>query len=132
MGYEILPHTAEIGIAAWGSSRADALSEAVRGLAAILCDAEPPPGMPGPVFDVGADDGAGLLAAVLDEALYLADAHGVLAVGCEARVSDWAASGRMLVGPGDAIRTQIKAVTYHQLAFELSERGWRAQAYFDV
>lgn len=133
MGYEILPHTADVGVAASAPTLPELFSEAVRGLAAILLDGDPPPGEPGSTVRVEADDVALLLAGVLEEALYAYEARGELCVGASLDVSGGVAHGKFESVRGvEAAGPAIKAVTYHQLSVEAGPDGWRATAYFDV
>jgi protein archease len=133
MPYEILPHTADVGVAASAPSLNELFSEAVRGLAAILLDDEPPAGEPASTVRVEADDNALLLAGVLEEALYAYESRGELAVAAQLDVSGGVAHGTFLALHGLEPRgPAIKAVTYHQLSVEESAEGWRATVYFDV
>lgn len=133
MPYEILPHTADIGVAASAPTIEALFSEAVRGLAAILLDDEPPAGEEGSTVRVEADDLALLLAGVLEEALYAYESRGELAVGAQLDVAGGVAHGRFLSVHGvQAAGPAIKAVTYHQLAVEQAPQGWRATVFFDV
>jgi SHS2 domain-containing protein len=133
MSYEILPHTADIGVAASAPTIKELYSEAVHGLAAILLDDEPPAGEEGSTVRVEADDLALLLAGVLEEALYAYESRGELAVGAQLDVSGGVAHGRFVSVHGVlAAGPAIKAVTYHQLAVEETPQGWRATVYFDV
>jgi SHS2 domain-containing protein len=133
VAYEILPHTADVGVAASAPTLEELFSEAVRGLAAIMFDDEPPPGADGSTVRVEADDIAILLAGVLEEALYAYESRGELAVGARLDVSGGVAHGRFLSVRGiEARGPAIKAVTYHQLSVEASSDGWRATVYLDV
>jgi SHS2 domain-containing protein len=131
--YEILPHTADVGVAASAPTIEELFSEAVRGLAAILLDSDPPPGEPGATVRVEADDVALLLAGLLEEALYAYESRGELAVGADVDVAGGATQGIFRVVHGvEASGPAIKAVTYHQLSVEAQPDGWHATVYFDV
>ena len=134
MPYEILPHTADIGVAASAPTLGELFGEAVRGLAAILLDDEPPEGSSESTVRVEADDLALLLADVLEEALYAWELRGELAVGARLDVAGGIAHGAFLVAHALEPRgPAIKAVTYHQLAVEQApDGGWRATVFFDV
>lgn len=133
--YEILSHTADVGIAAEAPDLAELFAEAARGMAAIVLDAEPPaPGGSEPV-EVAADDLPALLVEFLQECLYRFEVHGSLVVGARLRVDESPprASGEALVATGLApAGPMIKAVTYHQLRVERAGDGWRAEVYLDV
>jgi protein archease len=131
--YRVLDHTADIGIEATAPDIPTLFSEAVRGCAAVMLDAEPTqPTATAPVA-VEADDLGALLAALLGEALWTFESSGRLPVGADLEVSSTTAAGTFGVvndvtngGPA------IKAVTYHQLLVERVPDGWRAQVFFDV
>lgn len=133
MPYEILPHTADVGVAASAASLPELFSEAVRGLAAIMLDDEPPGSSDEATVRVEADDLALLLAGVLEEALYKWESRGTLAVGARLSVESGVAHGTFLLAHGlEARGPTIKAVTYHQLSVEQSGGEWRATVFFDV
>ena len=133
MPYRILDHTADIGIEATAPDVPTLFSEAVRATAAVICDAEPPAGAGEVPVAVEGDDLPMVLAALLGEALWTFESTGRLPVGARCEVSEHTAAGTfevvdtpVLGGPA------IKAVTYHQLAAERVDDGWRARVFFDV
>ena len=133
MAYTILEHTADIGVEATARDIPSLFSEAVRGLAAIVLDTEPPKPFDRVSVAAEADDPGALLAEVLQEALWRFESSGWLPVEAELEVSETTAAGTFGVvkdvtmgGPA------IKAVTYHQLAVERIDDGWRARVFFDI
>lgn len=111
------------------------LSEAVRGLAAIILDAEPPTG--GDRIPVAAEgeDHALLLAALLEEALWVFETRGDLPTSADVKVEveRGRAEGDFVVARGAAAAgPQIKAVTFHQLSVTERSGTWHATVYFDV
>lgn len=140
-GYEILEHTADVGIRATGATLEDTFAQATRGLAEIIGAWQPngweEEGVKEPVaLEVEADDLGGLLVDWLSEILYLHDARDAVIAELEvARVADEHAAGTVTLAPrGDRVLegTQVKAVTYHQLAVEKSGDEWVATVFFDV
>jgi SHS2 domain-containing protein len=85
-------------------------------------------------FDVSAEDGdrATLLAAWLDELIFLAEHDGVVPVTVEDIVLEPALIRARLGGYRGEPPHLVKAVTYHRLAFEPHEDGWRATVVLDV
>jgi SHS2 domain-containing protein len=85
-------------------------------------------------FDVAAEgeDRAVLLAAWLEELVFLAEHHGVVPLSVKDMRLE-RSSIRALVGGyrGDPPHL-VKAVTYHRLAFERSDGGWQANVVLDV
>ena len=133
MGYRILEHTADIGIEATAPDIPTLFSEAVRGLAAVILDAEPPEPFDRVAASAEADDPAALLAEVLLEALWRFESSGWLPVHAELEVSPTTAAGTFgVVNDITMDGPAIKAVTYHQLAVERTADGWRATVFFDV
>lgn len=133
--YEVLSHTADVGVAAEGGNLSELFSEAARGMAAVILDADPPQPEAELPVEVAADDLGALLVAFLDECLFRFEADGTLVCGARLEVAPDGsqASGDVLTCGGlDAAGPMIKAVTYHQLAVEQHRDGWRAEVYFDV
>jgi SHS2 domain-containing protein len=134
-GYEVLEHTADVGVRATGPTLEEVFEQATRGLAAII-GAWRSDGGERVQVDVEADDLGGLLVDWLSEILYLHDARDVVITGLRVtHVGDGHARGWVTLEPrGDRILegTQVKAVTYHQLAVEPMAEGWRATVFFDV
>lgn len=136
MAYEILAHTADVGIAASAGDLAELFVEAARAMASVVLDADPPSAVEAdgaaPV-EVSGDDVAGTLAEFLEECLYRFEVYGTLVIGARLSVTDTLATGEILTRAGLlSDGPQIKAVTYHQLKVESGPDGWRAVVYFDV
>ena len=133
MPYRILDHTADVGIEATAPDIPTLFSEAVHATAAVLCDAEPPPGSAAVPVAVEAGDLPAVLAALLGEALWTFESTGRLPVACECEVSEQTAAGTFeVVDDVEMGGPAIKAVTYHQLAVERTDEGWLARVFFDV
>lgn len=148
-GFELLEHTADVGIRAWGASLEEAFEHATKGLAEVLGalgpggSGGPPGGSPGasgpgqatPV-EVTAPDPGGLLVDWLNEVLWLLEVgDAALAAVRVERVADGMARGSVEVAPGgpDPDGTFVKAVTYHRLRVEPDPGGgWLLEVYLDV
>ena len=133
--YEILEHTADIGLRARGATLNEVFREATVGMLEIAGSFHPGAGEL-VAIDVEAPDRAGTLVDWLSEALYIQDSGGV-SVGdvMVDAVTDGSAKGSLVVRPfaGDqSERVQIKAVTYHQLLVEPDDEGWAARVFFDI
>lgn len=135
--FEIVEHTADVGVRAYGDSRAEAFANCALGMVSLMYD-------PGSVrreerarIEVRAPEEKALLVAWLSEILYLVEAEGWAfgefvveeASGLEAR--GWGL-GEPLDRDRHRVFGEVKAPTYHML--ELAERGgrWEAQVIFDV
>jgi SHS2 domain-containing protein len=133
-GFELLEHTADVGIRAWAGSLEEAFEHATEGLAEVLGALAPLPGEATPV-EVAAPDPGGLLVDWLNEVLWLLEVSraGLAGVRVE-RVSDGVARGSVELAPGgpDPDGTFVKAVTYHRLRVESEPGGWLLEVYLDV
>jgi len=133
--YEILEHTADIGVFARGRSLAEVFEHATRALAEIAGIWDPGSGEK-VTIEVEAADAGALLVDWLSEVLYLEDERraAIRGVGMD-RVDAGRASGSVTLAPLSsdfAEGVQIKAVTYHQLLVEEGPSGWTARVFFDI
>jgi SHS2 domain-containing protein len=132
-GYELLEHTADIGVRAYGATLEELFEQATMGLAEVLGAWRPGAGAAVPVA-VEAGDLGGLLVDWLNEVVYVQEVHGASlgAVAVE-RVGGGRAAGSVLLSaaqPSGGI--YVKAATYHQLRVERHDGGWLAEVYLDV
>ena len=148
-GYELLEHTADVGIRARGATLEAAFEQATEGLAEVLGALAPEgSGRPGPscggpegsakavTIEVSADDPGGLLVDWLNEVLWLREVRQAVVAGVRVeRVSGTSASGWVAFsGDGPAPDgTFVKAVTYHRLRVQPDPGGgWLIEVYLDV
>ncbi|HEX6206924.1 MAG TPA: archease [Actinomycetota bacterium] len=133
--YELLEHTADVGILARGDTREEAFAAAGEGLAEILGSWFPGRGEEHEVRIEGPDVEA-LLVAWLDELLYLSEASDAVFGGFEVdRVEETRLLARVRVAPraGRALEGQhVKAATYHRLRVAQEPPGWTARVFLDV
>jgi len=119
-GFELLEHTADVGIRAWGSSANEAFAEAALGLAGLMGIRVARRGERRTVR-ARAGDLPALLVAFLDELLgiYETESLGFAAVDVIA-LSEHGLIAEVETGPApvDPVGTSVKAATYHQLAVE--------------
>ncbi|MBA2273397.1 MAG: archease [Actinobacteria bacterium] len=149
--FEILEHTADVGIRAEGASLEELFEQASRGLAEIIGIWKPlAPGREAQiraqrfVIDLSARDLGGLLVDWLGEIVYLADVGdaSLARVHAEAvREPDdpgsgaFTATGKLWLEPliGEQMEgTAVKAITYHRLKVAPASTGWTAEVYVDV
>jgi SHS2 domain-containing protein len=134
--YEILEHTADVGIEAVGATPEEVFEASAEGLAGLLGAWSPGEGEPRVVV-VEASDREALLVAWLDEIVYLRDAQDLVFGGfrvnslsegeLEATVTAAPAAGREVEEAG------IKAATFHRLEVSRQQDGsWRGRIYLDV
>jgi SHS2 domain-containing protein len=134
-GYEILEHTADVGVEASGATLEECFEQASRGLFNIMGIWRPGAGEPIRI-DLTADDVGALLVDWLSELLYLHDSRDAVVAGLEVEaVEPERALGTVSLRPRGAAPaegTQVKAVTYHQLEVTKALDGWTARVYLDV
>ncbi len=133
-GFELLEHTADVGVRARGETLAEVFEQATLGVLDIVGSFRPGDG--GEVrLSVEAPDLGALLVGWLDEVLYLQETRDavVRAISVD-QVDATTAAGSVCLSPrGDEqLGTAVKAVTYHQLKVEPAPRGWLAEVYVDV
>lgn len=119
MGHELLEHTADLGIRAWGPSLETAVAEAVMGLAEVMGVSTAGPGVTLALSGEGGDDGSRVVA-LLNEVVFAVETEQVRIAGVSVRrLGDRLVAEVEVVAtdePGDGI--DVKAATYHQLAVE--------------
>jgi len=134
-GFQLLEHTADIGIRARGATLEEAFEQAALGLAEVQGSLAPGPGHPVPV-EVSAADPGGLLVDWLNEVLWLTETRQAALAGVRVgRVGDGAARGSVLLSSAGQAPdgTLVKAVTYHRLRVEPDpDGGWLVEVYLDV
>jgi SHS2 domain-containing protein len=134
--FELIDHTADIGIIAYGRDEREVFATAAYGMFSIIAELD---GIAESVcreVQVSADDEGELLVTWLNELLYLVDVESIifkrfdiLELGeCRLRAN---AYGERFDPSRHRLKTQIKAATYHLLKLE-KDNGFRAQIIFDV
>ena len=133
--YEVLEHTADVGLRLHGDSPEEVFEAAARGLAELEGSWFPGEGEER-VIEVRAGDLPGLLVTWVDELLYFRDAEDAVFGGFAIDgVGDGRLRARVRTGSrGDRTleATGVKAATYHGLRFERRNGGWAADVYLDV
>ncbi len=132
--FEVLEHTADIGLRAYGETVEKLFENACRGTLEIL-DAASEGGHDQEEVVVEAADREALLVSLLDELIYLVDRY----QSCVSDIKIQFERETFLVAtitwtpaPCDREGTELKATTYHQLSVHEGTDGWEATVYFDV
>jgi SHS2 domain-containing protein len=135
--YELLDHTADIGIIAFGRDLPEAFGNAAYAMFDILTSADTIKEMDRFDLQVSASDIEELLVVWLDELLYRYETERLVFkrfiiddmddVSLRATVF-----GEKLDPARHEIKVEIKSVTYHQLKVERADDGWKVQVIFDV
>jgi SHS2 domain-containing protein len=133
--YEILEHTADVGLRIEGANLEEVFGLAAMGLLDITGTTIDGNGEPIEV-EVQADDIDGLLVAWLSELLYLLETRDVLVTGVGVdSVRNGEARGTLEVVPREGREvegTDVKAITYHQLEIRQVDGSWRAKVFLDI
>ena len=133
--YELLEHTADVGVRASGPRLEDVFEATARAVAEILGAWFPGEGDPTPVT-VGATDREALLVSWVDELLYLFETRDAVFGGFDVRrVGETDLAAEVLLAPiGDRELDgqHIKAATYHRLRVARENGSWVGEIYLDV
>lgn len=127
--YRFVDHTAELEVELEAATAEGVLTEALRAFAELVGtgDGEAVER----AVDLSAGDLPALLAAWLDELLFLADAEQIVADDAEISVSGTRVTGVVRGRRGEP-RPLVKAVTLHRLRFRPENGSWRGRVVLDV
>ncbi|GBE57771.1 hypothetical protein BMS3Abin01_00692 [bacterium BMS3Abin01] len=135
--YEIIEHTADIGIRAFGDTQKSLFENAAAGMFSLICD--PSLVRDAVAFPVSleAEDRETLLVEWLNELLFLFEARSIIFGRFEVdRISEVrltaTAYGESLDRERHRLMADIKAVTYHMLRVIRTDGRWEATVIFDV
>lgn len=133
--FEILEHTADIGLNLEGETLEEVFQAAGEGLATIQGAWFPGVGEEREM-EVRAVDNAGLLAAWINELLYLQDAEDAVFGSFQVkRVVEGALEAVVRIAPRAERELEdiaVKAAIYDRLRLERGSAGWTADVYLDV
>ena len=135
--YEILEHTADIGLKVHGRTLPELFENAARGLVALALGT--PEAVGDDVVPLSADGSnrEDLLVAWLNDILFHIDAEGwtfhdfrVSHIGHDTITGKGRGERH---NPSEGLRAvRVKAVTYHQVSVRETADGWEAVVYFDI
>jgi SHS2 domain-containing protein len=133
--FEILEHTADIGLRVEGDTLEEAFEAAGEGFATLQGSWFAGVGEEREV-EVRAVDNPGLLVAWINELLYMQEAEDAVFGGFDVkRVVDGALQAVVRIAPRAERELEavgVKAATYHRLRLERGSGGWTAEIYLDV
>jgi len=138
--FEIIEHTADIGIIAYGKTKEEVLINSARGMFYIITEEEESFKIESsyPV-ELIAETLEDLLVSWLSELLYLFETKLVILSKFEIReFSDYHLKGKVygekINQDSQRIKREVKAVTYHYLEFKKDEVSelWKARVIFDI
>lgn len=134
--FEILNHTADVGIIAYGADMKQAFANAARGLFSLITDLEDVEEVLHRDAELTAADEESLLVEWLNELIYQFDTEGILLKRFDIIQLD---STRLKArGYGEKVdksrhklKTEVKAATYHMLKVDRG-KGCKVQVLFDI
>lgn len=134
--YEVLSHTADTGIVAYGATLVEVFETAARAMFELMFDAGEAGERLQLHIEVEAATREDLLVEWLSTLLFEAESRDLALRSFDidtideghvsGRAEGVASDGTELIGP------PVKAVTYHDLVIDQASTGWRAQVVFDV
>jgi SHS2 domain-containing protein len=137
VGYELVDHTADIGVHAWGETPEQVFEEAARALFSLVCDPREIDERETVEVALEAEGRELLLAAWLNELLYIFEARKLVLSQFEVlELGEHSLRAHVTGEPLDPDRHVlcggVKAATLHELALEKREGGWEGFVLLDV
>ena len=134
--FEVIDHTADVGIAAYGEDLKEAFANAAYALFSMMLDLEGVGDALCRQFEVTADDRSDLLVAWLNELIYLFEVDNMLFKRFDiGELNETRLRARCYGEKIDPERHKIqvgfKAATYHMLKIDEGD-GFRVQVLFDI
>ncbi len=134
--YRILEHTADIGFEAYGATREEGLANAAIALTSIITDPDSVAVKNKHTIEVSAGDWEQLLVRYLNEVLYIIDGESFLPAKADVKLQEDYSLIAVLYGETRTedhdVRTDVKAITYHQLKFEQVNNGFIVRVFVDI
>ncbi len=140
-GFTILDHPADLGFKAWAPNLPDLFAECARALTSVVVDLDAVEPLEISAVEVLGDDIENLLYNWLSEILYMFDGEKKLfhdfailrhTSGDGSEFLQAELKGEPYQREKHAIKTYVKAVTYHQLQIRHGADGYTAQVYLDI
>jgi SHS2 domain-containing protein len=135
--FEIVEHTADIGIKAYGKDLKEAFANSAYAMFSLIIDLKRVKEEESFELELSSAERKELLVAFLSELLYNYEVKGFL--GKRFEIEDLGKRkikakifGEKLDSRRHKPRMEIKGVTYHQLEIEPFKEGWRVQVIFDI
>jgi protein archease len=135
--FQLLEHTSDIGFAARGANREEALAAASHALVSILVDPAAFRPLEERYFKAGGTDEATQIVNWLNEILFFFDTEEMVFV--EFVIDSWTideiigrAKGERFDSQRHEFRTAVKATTYHQFESHAIPGGWEIRVFVDV
>ena len=136
-GFEIIDHTADVAIAAYGADMKKAFANAALGMFSIMIDIDKVNESVIRNVEVTADEMKDLLVSWLNELLFICEVEKILFKKFDISELDGTrltakCYGEKIDPKRHRIKTEIKAATYHMTQIEGKRDGVRIQVLFDI
>ena len=132
MTWELIDHTGDVGVAARAPTIEELFAEFARAMFSILAAAPAPAPKETDVFPVAGAEPVEELRDFLSELLYRFSAEHRMYVAFSAAPGAVSAAWETYREDRHPLRTELKAVTWHQLRAVREDGEWRALVIFDV
>jgi SHS2 domain-containing protein len=136
--YQLIDHTADFGIHVYGTDSKELFANAAWALFDVITEIDPLIGLDSCHIEVSGDDWSDLMVNWLREVLYLWNGKELLVKKVRIlSLSETELSATVDFDPFNpdrhVIKTEIKAVTYHQIQVNRTPSGeWEAMIIFDI
>ena len=135
--FEVLDHTADVGLLAWGDTLAELLTACAEGMFSILLGPESVEEREEVPIEVDAEDVEELVHTWLRELLFHFDVENVALGRFDVQEAEPTRLRAVCYGEAlDPLRhnpqVEVKAVTYHGFRVEQNGEGWTAEVLFDI
>jgi len=136
-GFEIIDHTADVGVIAYGADIKELFSNAALALFSLITEPESIEEKLQQGLEISSEDRDSLLVEWLNELIYLFDAEHILFNKFEIenlthKQLKATCYGEKIDPSKHKIKTGIKAATYHMLEVDKDSSGYKAQIIFDI
>jgi len=134
--FEVIDHTADVGVVAYGADLGRAFANAARGLFSLVTELDSVAEVISRDLELAAPDREDLLVAWLNELIYLFDTEHLLFKRFEVTVFGNRLKARVYGEKVDSsrhrLKTGVKAATYHLLEVSKDDGGYRVRVIFDI
>ena len=132
-------HTADIGVEIFGRTKKELFANAAWALTDLMLNRRAGEEVKGRKkrLSLEGEDTADLLVNFLRELLYLFNGEACIVQSCQImEISNQRLVAELIAKPfvrnREAVKMELKAVTYHGLSVVKDKRGWKAKVIFDV
>lgn len=134
--FQFIDHTADAGILVKAPTLEGMFETAGLGFSELVTRVDSLKCLIQRQFRLQEDDMETLLVSWLQELLYLLDTEGLIFGRFQVNLKDFSleatAWGEVFDPEIHTMKTEVKAVTYHQLEVVEDDQGWQAQVIFDI